>query len=67
VRTDEEIRQWHAGGLASARSRASKPVAPVGAATNGCGPGWKIKDGNTSLAHIFLDFFAAPWASIQFG
>jgi hypothetical protein len=66
VRADEKIRQRQAGSLGRARTPTGEPVAPVSAATDGCGRNRKIKDDDASLAHVLFDFVAAPRASVQF-
>src|SRR5882724_13508832 len=60
VRTNEKVRQRHAGSFASARTPAGESVTPVGAATNSCGGNRKIKDDDAGLAHIFFEFIAGP-------
>ena len=62
--TDEEIWQWHTGGLTASRSRAVETVAPVNASTDCCGASGKIENDNASLAHVSFDVFAAPRAGI---
>lgn len=66
VGTNKEIRQRDARGVASAGSRACKPISPVRVPADrrrSCG---HIKDSNTGLAHIMFDFLSAPESRIQF-
>ncbi len=66
MRTDKKIGQRHTRRFASARSPASKPIPPVGAATNSRGSNWKIKNSHAGTAHILLNILAALGASVQF-